>query len=69
MSNDFGKLITIGPFPPCLCSIYGGFYSEIVLSFYDTLGNPVNIKDSDATITLILSVMDDIPSHQKLLGM
>lgn len=69
MSNDFGKLITIGPSPPCLCSIYGGFYSEIVLSFFDTLGNPVNIKDSDATITLILSVMDDIPSHQKILPM
>lgn len=67
MSSQFGQLITIGPTPPCLCSIYGGFYSEIVLSFYDTLGNPVNIKDSDATITLILSVMDDIPSHQKIM--
>ena len=52
-----------------MSSQFGGFYSEIVLSFYDTLGNPVNIKDSDATITLILSVMDDIPSHQKMLPM
>lgn len=69
MSSEFGKLITIGPVSPCLCSIYGGFYSEIVLSFYDTQGNPVNIKDSDATITLILSVMDDIPSHLKMLTM
>ena len=65
MSSEFGKLITIGPTPPCICSIYGGFYLEFVLSFYDTLGNLVNIKDSDATITLILSTMDDIPSHQK----
>jgi hypothetical protein len=69
MSSDFGKLITIGPTPPCLCSIYGGFYSEIVLTFYDTQGSPVNIKDSDVTITLILSTMDDIPSHQKMLPM
>ena len=65
MSSNFGKLITIGPVTPCLCSIYGGFYSEIVLSFYDTQGNPVNIKDSDATITLILSTMDDILSHHQ----
>jgi hypothetical protein len=64
MSAKFGELITVGPVSPCLCSIYGGFYSEIVLSFYDTEGNTVNIKDSDCTITLILSTMDDIPSHQ-----
>jgi hypothetical protein len=69
MSSSFGNLITVGPVSPCLCSIYGGFYSEIVLTFYDTQGNPVNIKDSDATITLILSTMDDIPSHQKMLPM
>ena len=69
ISNTFGNLITVGPFPPCLCNIYGGIYDSIVLSFYDTLGNPVSIKDSDATITLVLSVENDIAAHHSTIGM
>ena len=65
MSASFGNLITIGPFPPCLCSMYGGNYSSIELSFFDTLGNPVNLRDADATITLVLSVENDVPPHQQ----
>jgi len=63
MSASFGNLITVGPFPPCLCSIYGGIYQQIELSFYDTNGSPVNVRDSDATITLVLSVENDIQPH------
>jgi hypothetical protein len=63
MSASFGNLITVGLFPPCLCSIYGGIYQQIELSFYDTNGSPVNVRDSDATITLVLSVENDIQPH------
>ncbi len=64
LSASFGNLITIGPFPPCLCNIYGGNYQSIELSFYDTFGTPINVRDSDATITLVLSVENDVPPHQ-----
>ncbi len=64
LSASFGNLITIGPFPPCLCNIYGGNYQSIELSFYDTFGSPINVRDSDATITLVLSVENDVPPHQ-----
>ena len=60
LSSSFGNLITVGPFPPCLCSMFGGIYDRIELSFYDTQGNPVNLRDADATITLVLSVENDI---------
>ena len=63
LSASFGNLITIGPFPPCLCNIYGGNYQSIELSFYDTFGAPINVRDSDATITLVLSVENDVPPH------
>ena len=69
ISNSFGNLITVGPFPPCLCNIYSGIYDSIVLSFYDTLGNPVNIRDSDATISLVLSIENDIHPHRSTIGM
>ena len=65
MSATFGNLITVGPFPPCLCNIYGGNYQSIELSFFDTLGSPVNLRDADATITLVLSVENDVPPHQQ----
>ena len=66
MSATFGNLITVGPFPPCLCNIYGGNYQSIELSFFDTLlGAPVNLRDADATITLVLSVENDVPPHQQ----
>ena len=65
LSASFGNLITIGPFPPCLCNIYGGNYQSIELSFYDTFGAPINVRDSDATITLVLSVENDVPPHQQ----
>jgi hypothetical protein len=61
----FGNLITIGPFPPYLCNIYGGNYQSIELSFYDTFGAPINVRDSDATITLVLSLENDVPPHQQ----
>jgi hypothetical protein len=48
-----------------LCNIYGGNYQSIELSFYDTLGAPINVRDSDATITLVLSVENDVPPHQQ----
>jgi hypothetical protein len=60
LSSSFGNLITVGPFPPCLCSMFGGIYDRIELSFYDTQGNPVNLRDADATISLVLSVENDI---------
>lgn len=63
LSASFGNLITVGPFPPCLCNIYGGIYQQIELSFYDTNGAPVNLRDSDATIVLVLSVENDIQPH------
>ena len=63
MSASFGNLNTVGPFPSCLCSIYGGIYQQIELSFYDTNGSLVNVRDSDATITLVLSVENDIQPH------
>ena len=65
LSASFGNLITIGPFPPCLCNIYGGNYQSIELSFFDTFGAPINVRDSDATITLVLSVENDVPPHQQ----
>jgi len=65
LSASFGNLITIGPFPPCLCNIYGGNYQSIELSFYDTFGAPINVRDSDATITLVLSVENDVPPHHQ----
>ena len=63
MSATFGNLITVGPFPPCMCSIYGGIYQQIELTFYDTTGVPVSVRDSDATITLVLSTENDVPPH------
>jgi hypothetical protein len=60
LSSSFGNLITVGPVPPCLCSMFGGIYDRIELSFYDTQGNPVSLRDADATITLVLSVENDI---------
>jgi chitinase len=63
MSASFGSLITIGPFPPCLCNIYGGYYQNIELQFYDTYGSPVNVRDSDITISLVLSTENDVPPH------
>ena len=65
LSASFGNLITIGPFPPCLCNIYGGNYQSIELSFYDTFGAPINVRDSDATITLVLSVENEVPPHHQ----
>ena len=62
LSSSFGNLITVGPFPPCLCNMFGGIYDR---NFYDTLGTPVNLRDADATITLVLSVETDIPPHQQ----
>jgi hypothetical protein len=63
LSASFENLITVGPFPPCLCNVVSGNYQTIELSFYDTFGAPVNVRDSDATITLVLSVESDIPPH------
>ena len=65
LSSSFGNLITVGPFPPCLCNMFGGIYDRIELSFYDTLGTPVNLRDADATITLVLAVENDITPHQQ----
>jgi hypothetical protein len=69
LSESFGNLITVGPFPPCLCNVVGGNYQIIELSFHDTFGAPVSVRDSDVTITLVLSVENEVQpyhSHQRL---
>ena len=66
MSAPFGNLITVGPVSPCLCNMAGGNYTAIEISFYDTYGAPVNVRDSDITLTLVLSVEQDIPPFPNL---
>jgi hypothetical protein len=63
LSASFGNLITIPPYAPCLCSITSGIYQTIELSFYDTAGIPIFCRDSDVTVTLVLSTENDGPNH------
>ena len=53
LSASFGNLIVINPYAPCLCNITGGIYQSIELSFYNTEGVPINVRDSDVTINTI----------------
>jgi hypothetical protein len=63
MSSSFGNIITVGPSPLCLCSMTAGIYSYILLEFFDAANNPVNVRDSDITVTLVLHTHDEVPNH------
>ena len=65
LSASFGNLIVINPYSPCLCSITSGYYQTIELSFYDTAGVPINVTDSDVTITLVISTENNEQNHHQ----
>jgi hypothetical protein len=65
LSASFGNLIVINPYAPCLCSITSGYYQTIELSFYDTQGIPIFCRDTDITVTLVLSTEDGPNNHHQ----
>ena len=54
LSASFGNLITISPFDPSLCNVRGGFESNIEITIFDTDFNPISIRDTDITLTLVI---------------
>lgn len=58
LSQSFGNLITISPFSPSFVSTRGGFESYLEITFYDTDFNPLYVRDTDITLTLIISKSD-----------
>ena len=58
LSASFGNLITVSPFDPCLCNVRGGFESNIEITIFDTDFNPIPIRDTDITLTLVINRSD-----------
>ena len=58
LSNSFGNLITVNPFDPSLCNVRGGFESSIEITIFDTDFNPISIRDTDITLTLVINRSD-----------
>ena len=58
LNASFGNLICVNPFDPSMCNVRGGKEKNIEISFYDTNFNPVVIRDTDITITLVINKSD-----------
>jgi hypothetical protein len=58
LNANFGNLICVNPFDPSMCNVRGGKEKNIEISFYDTNFNPVVIRDTDITITLVINKSD-----------
>jgi hypothetical protein len=59
LSSSFGNLITVNPFDPSLVNVRGGGYeSYIEITFFDTDFNPISIRDTDITLTLVINRND-----------
>jgi hypothetical protein len=44
----------VNPFDPSLCNVRGGFESNIEITIFDTDFNPISIRDTDITLTLVI---------------
>ena len=55
LSNSFGNLITVNPFDPSLVNVRGGRESYIEITIFDTDFNPISIRDTDVTLTLVIN--------------
>ncbi len=58
LNATFGNLICVSPFDPSMCNVRGGKEKNIEISFYDTNFNPIVIRDTDITITLVINKSD-----------
>ena len=58
LNASFGNLICVNPFDPSMCNVRGGKEQYIEISFYDTNFNPIVIRDTDITITLVINKSD-----------
>ena len=58
LNASFGNLIVVNPFDPSLCNVRGGMEQNIEISFYDTNFNPIVIRDTDITLTLVINKSD-----------
>jgi len=58
LSASFGNLITVNPFDPSLCNVRGGYESNIEITIFDTDFNPIAIRDTDITLTLVINRSD-----------
>ena len=58
LSASFGNLITVNPFDPSLCNVRGGYESNIEITIFDTDFNPISIRDTDITLTLVINRSD-----------
>jgi hypothetical protein len=58
LSASFGNLITVSPFDPSLCNVRGGYESNIEITIFDTDFNPISIRDTDITLTLVINRSD-----------
>jgi hypothetical protein len=58
LNASFGNMIVINPFDPSLCNVRGGMEQNIEISFFDTDFNPIAIRDTDITLTLVIQKSD-----------
>jgi len=58
LNASFGNMIVVNPFDPSLCNVRGGMEQNIEISFFDTDFNPIAIRDTDITLTLVIQKSD-----------